>query len=195
MALRLITPPAEEPVTLAEAKAHLRLEHSLDDDYVASLIRGARQYVEEVTWRALVTQTWELVLDGFPGWRTREILLPKGEVQSVTSVLYDDVNGVEQTFAPTEYVLGASPARLVLTPEGSWPNGWYGREDVGSVRVRFVAGYGSANAVPRPLKQACLMLVSQMYEHRTPEVVGTIVSEVRLSFDALISPYRLSRVL
>ncbi len=73
MPAQLITPPVAEPVTLADAKAHLRLDTALDDDYVKSLITMARQYIEEVCWRGLVTQTWELTLDSFQGEDTLEL--------------------------------------------------------------------------------------------------------------------------
>src|SRR5262249_39302763 len=64
---RLITPPTGEPLTLAEAKAHLRLDVADDDTYVNTLITAARQYTEEVCWRGILAQTWELVLPGFLG--------------------------------------------------------------------------------------------------------------------------------
>jgi hypothetical protein len=67
MPIRLVTAPASEPVTLAEAKAHLRLDTSLDDAFVASIIVAARQYIERVCWRGLLLQTWELTLGGFRG--------------------------------------------------------------------------------------------------------------------------------
>jgi len=192
MGLRLITPPAEEPVTLAEAKAQLRLEHALDDTTVTALISTARQYVELATWRALVTQTWELSLDGFPVWSVtcpREIQLPKGDVQSVTSVKYDDPAGVEQTFPASSYIVdGYPPARVVLKRVANWPATNF---EALSVRVRYVAGYGAASAVPGPLKQATLLLVSQMYEHRVPEVTAAVIGQVQFSFDALLAPYRL----
>ncbi len=73
MTAQLITPPAAEPVTLAEAKTHLRLETALDDAYVTALITTARKYIEEVCWRGLVTQTWELVLESFQGEDTLEL--------------------------------------------------------------------------------------------------------------------------
>lgn len=191
MLTRLITPPAVEPVTLAEAKAHLRLEHSLDDAYVTTLIQAARQYVEKVCWRGLVTQTWELVIDEFPA--SDYIELPKGELQSITSVSYVDANGVTQTFANTDYEADTVtvPGRIMLKYLMSWPSG--ARSVWNAVRIQYVVGWADAAAVPAPIKQAILLLVSQMYEHRTPEVVGTIMAAVSFSFGALLAPYRLAR--
>lgn len=180
---RLVTAPAEEPVTLAEAKAHLRLEHNEDDVYVESLITAARQYVEQICWRRVVTQEWELVLGGFPG--ADEISLAKEDLKSVESVQYVDANGDEQTLSPDVYAVDAvsEPGRVVLAPGQSWP-ATAERED--AVRVRFKAG------CPRPVAQAILLLVSQMYEHRTPEVHGAL-AQVHFAVDALLAPYRVVR--
>lgn len=180
MLTRLITPPAEEPVTLAEAKAHLRLEHDLDDAYVTQLIVAARQYVEKICWRALVSQTWELVLNEFPV--SDYIELPKGELRSITSVTYVDANGATQTWDAANYEVDSVtiPGRIRLGYLLSWPSG--SRTVWNAVTIRYVVGWANAAAVPAPIKQAVLLLVSQLYEHRTPEVLGTIVSPVAFSF-------------
>ncbi len=188
MSLTLITPPVTEPVTVDEAKAHLRLEHALDDTFVGKLITAARQHVETVCWRALLPQTWELRLDEFPAGR--EISLAMGRVRSVTSLKYDDSNDAEQTVSPTDYIVdGAVPARLVLRRVASWPgtNG-----EANCVRVRYEAGYTDAADVPQSIKHGILLLISQMYEHRTPEVVGTIVSPVKFAFESLVLPHSLA---
>lgn len=193
MALKLTSPPASEPVTLAEAKAHLRLEHPLDDVTVTSLIVAAREYVEEYLWRALISQTWDLTIDAFPVFGG-DIPLAKGDVQSVTHVRYDDPAGVEQTLASSKYIVdGYPPPRLVLRrAETGWPET---TEDALAVRIRFVAGYGAtAAAVPQAIKQAILLLVSQLYEHRTPEVTGAVIGQVKFAFEALLSPYRLNEI-
>jgi uncharacterized phiE125 gp8 family phage protein len=194
VALKLITPPASEPVTRVEAKDHLRLETTADDTTVDNLIVAARQFVEEFLWRVLITQTWELTLDDFPTdhvrWSTTEIRLPCGDVQSVVSVKYDDESGNEQTFSALNYIVdGYPPARLVLKRAATWPNT---SGEILAVRVRFIAGYGLAAAVPQPIKQAMLLLISQMYELRTPEVTAAVISSVKFSFEALLSPYRLA---
>jgi uncharacterized phiE125 gp8 family phage protein len=188
--LRLTTAPASEPVTLAEAKAHLRIEHTLDDTYIEVLIAAARQHVEAHCWRGLITQTWELVLEQFPD-DTIGVVLPKGRVASITSVKYIDTDGVEQTCAADVYDLDndSEPSRLLLAYDQDWPST---RDQWDAVRIRYVVGTDAAN-VPAAVKQAVLMLVSQMYEHRTPEVVGTIVSPVKFAVDALLAPHRLAR--
>ena len=190
MALKLITGPASEPVTLAEAKRQLRLEEAHDDDDINRRIISAREHLEDVVlWRALITQTWELTLDDFPDgdW---EIRLPKGDVQSVTSVKYDDVNGAEATFANSNYIVdGYPPARIVLKRAAAWPET---SGEVLAVRIRFVAGMATGAAgLPASLKEAALMLVAQMNEHRVPTVTGAVLSEVGFAVDALCSGYSL----
>lgn len=187
MILRLASTPAVEPVSIEEAKAHLRLESDEDDDYVETLIQGAREVTEKSLGRGLVTQTWELTLDEFPD--EEEIELPKGALASVTSVQYLDANGVLQTLATTEYEVDSKsePGKVRLAYAKSWPTT---RERWNAVRVTYVVGTAAA-AVPKPIYQAMLLLISQAYEHRTPEVTGTIVSKVEFSFSALLAPYRI----
>ncbi len=175
-------------MTLAEAKTHLRLEHGMDDAYLTGItIPAARAHIEEVCWRGLVTQTWELVLDEFPD--ADEVKLPYGNLASVTSVSYVDDDGATQTLATTEYVTdtASEPGRILLAYDKSWPTT---RAQWDAVVIRYVVGWAVAS-VPAPIKHAALLLISQMYEHRTPEVAGTIVSEVRFAVDALLGPYRL----
>ncbi|MEK7178543.1 MAG: head-tail connector protein [Patescibacteria group bacterium] len=196
MPLQLITPPALEPVSLAEANAHLRLETSVDDAAVISLIIAARHHVEQMCWRGLVTQTWELVATGFPFDSCSPIAqqgfeLSMGNLSSVASLKYIDPNGVEQTMPSADYAADAVavPGRLRLAYGKSWPS--Y-RQQWDAVRIRYAVGW-APGAVPQPIKQAMLLLISQMYEHRTPEVTGTIVSAVSFAVEALLGPYRLVR--
>src|SRR5262245_51885551 len=120
MALRLISGPTVEPITLTEAKAHLRVDHTADDTLIAMYIAAARTDCEEWTARAFVAQTWELVLDEFPD---DEILLPRPPLQSVESIKYDDADGLEQTLATTEYAVDdASQPGWVVPVTTGWPS-------------------------------------------------------------------------
>lgn len=163
MPTRLITAPLEEPVTLAQAKAHLRKTTSEEDAQIMAKIFAAREHAETFTRRALVTQTWELLLDRFPSGR--EIELPFPPLQSVTSVKYLDTNAAEQTFAAASYHVDAAstPGRVVLASTASWPST---AERPNAVTVRFVAGYGGMAAVPFTMKAAILLLVGHLFEHR-----------------------------
>lgn len=184
--------PAVEPVTIAEAKEHLRLETSDDDAYVDSLITAARVYTEGAIGRRLNNQTWQLILPAFPG--RDHITLPGTPLVSVTSVAYLDADGNSQTLSSsTDYEVDTSSrrGRVILRVNKDWPS-TYGRWN--DVTVTYVCGYGAtATAVPEPLRQAIKLLVAQMYEHRVPEVTGSIVSKVQFAYDALISLYRMER--
>lgn len=201
MPIRIVTPPSAEPVSLSEAKAQLRLEHTADDAFVGTLIKSAREYVEQVCWCGLVTQTVELVMNSFPDWcypsqgsfvGGSKFELPFGRLVSVTSVKYIDVNGVEQTMSPADYSVDnvSAPGRIYLGYNKTWPST---RAQWDAVRVQYIVGTDD-ETVPASLKQAMLLLISQMYEHRTPEITGTIIAAVQFSFDALIQPHRLVRI-
>jgi uncharacterized phiE125 gp8 family phage protein len=184
---QLVTPPATEPVTLNEAKEHLRIEHDVDDAFISTLITVAREYVEKIAWRGFIDQTWELTLREFPIFDY--ITLPKGPVRSVTSVQYLDPSGVLQTLATSVYEVDTKSkfGRVILKEGQSWP-GYLRRWN--SVTVQYVVGYTN---LPKGIVHAIKLLIAQMYEHRTPEVTGTIVAAVRMSFDALLAPYRAQR--
>lgn len=203
MGLRLITPPAEEPVSLDEAKAHLRITGNAEDTILALYIAAARQWIDgRDGWlgRAILTQTWELVLDEFPA---SEIRLPFGPVQQVSSVKYDDAGGIEQTIDPGDYTLDATSSLPWILPAISWPATL---DAINSVRVQFVAGYPSAADVPAPIRAAILLLVkdlygtagSQLVRSETVEGVGSVSysdPEVGSRFlqgavANLLSPYR-----
>jgi uncharacterized phiE125 gp8 family phage protein len=179
MGLRPITPPSVEPVTLAEAKLHLRVDHTDDDTLIGLYIEGARQFTEKFTARALVTQTWELVIDQFP---LSEIMIPLPPLQSVTSIKYDAPNGVEQTLATTGYdVDTASQPGWVVPATSGWPSTI---DAINAVRIQFVAGYSPTTDsppdlvanIPSNLKTAILLHAANLYANRESVVVGTISS-------------------
>lgn len=203
MPIRVVTPPASEPVTLVEAKAHLRIEHTLDDTYITSIIKAAREYVEQVCWRGWVTQSVELKMNRFPdevclgsesynfSVPVSKFELPFGKLATLTSVKYLDTAGVEQTMSPSDYSVDDSsiPAKVYRGYGKSWPNTlpqW------DAVRVLYDVGQ-VVNLIPTAVKQAILLLISQMYEFRTSELTGTIVSPVQFAFSSLIQPFRLVR--
>ena len=102
MSLFLVTAPTKEPVSLADAKTHLRVDVDDENDLIASLIVAAREYVETFTHRALVTQTWDLKLDQFP-CRGEAIWLPKPPASSVTSITYTATDGTSTTWSSALY--------------------------------------------------------------------------------------------
>ncbi len=197
MALRLITPPAIEPVTLVEAKAHCRVDHTEDDARILAYIAAARNDCEEWTARAFVTQTWELVVDEFPN---NEIMIPKPPLQSITSIKYDDGDGVETTLGTTEYEVDAvsQPGWVVPVTTG-WPSSTW--EGINAVRIQFVAGYAPTNDspedlasnVPASIKHAILLQVGQYYDNREDIVVGTVINKLPVGgVEALLRMYRVA---
>ena len=172
--LRLVTPPASAPVTLAEAKAFLRLDHDAEDDAIARMVAAAVEALDGrhgFLGRALEASTWELTLDRFP---CAELQLPLGPVVSVESVKYTDTAGAEATVSAGDYEVDATPTFLGwIVPTGAWPATM---ETVNAVRVRFVAGQGT----PEPVKQAILDMVANRYDRRgeakmlTPGVVSDL---------------------
>jgi len=192
MRATIVTPPALEPVTIGEAKAHLRLDSAVgpEDDLVSRLISAAREHVEAVTRRALITQTWDVFSEDWPCGEVLEI--PKAPLQSVTSVTYTDYLGAVATFAATEYGVdtAGAPGRVVLGYGKYWPTTVTLRE-YSPIAVRFVAGYGATTAsVPQPIRHAVLLLVSHWFENREPNVIGASVAPLPLAVDALLAPYR-----
>ncbi len=182
MSLRRIIAPADLPITLDEVRDHIRWEPTADDDaLIVQYMRSAVRHfdgAEGMLNRALVTQTWELKLDGFPaaefpsstGIRTREIHIPLPPLQSITSVQYIDTGGVTQTLAVSKYkVLNLnSPTRAgrIETAFGeTWPSTRHERE---SVIVTFVAGYGARNAVPEHIRHLLLFTIQDAYDGRAP---------------------------
>lgn len=198
--LTLFTAPVSEPLTLGEVRSHLRIDGAEDDVLLLSLIRAARQHVEEMSSRALLTQTWELTLDYFPGYRASAdcwdsplsaITLPRPILQSVSSVKYVDTNGTLQTLAITDYqVLSKSePARIVPAYGLYWPPTRYQPE---AVTVRYIAGWTTAALVPQPIKQAMLLLIGHWFENREAvSLERSVAIVVPMAVGALLFPYKI----
>lgn len=190
MWLLLATPASDQPVSLAEAKAHLRVTNSAEDDMITGLVAAATAHLEGrngILGRALLTQTWEMRIDAFPTRAGGRIELPFPPLQSVAWIKYLDSNGTEQTIDPALYSVDAQHMVGRVRPAygQSWPATL---ADDGAVRIRFVAGYGTAAAVPQALKQAILLLVGHWWMNR--EAVGQAGGPQALAVEALTSPYR-----
>lgn len=157
----LITAPASEPITVAEVKAHGRIDTDQDDGYLADLIVGARKEAEEHTNRALLTQTWEWVADAFPSC----IELAHCPIASITSIKYLDDAGVEQTLAAADYRadLESEPARIVPAFGKAWPST---QGVINALRVRFVAGWATRSAVPASIRHKLKVLCLDRYDRR-----------------------------
>lgn len=190
MNLVLSTAPSGEPVTLTEAKAWLRVDEddTAEDVLILGLVQAARSYVENFTRRSLLTQTWQLSLDAFP-CNSREIVLPRPPLASVTSIAYIDADGASQTFASAGYHVDtrSEPGRVVLDEDYDWPD-----TDCrpNAVTVTYVAGYGSSSAVPRGLKTGIGWLVAHWFRNREHVNIGNIVNQIPDTTDALLWQFR-----
>jgi uncharacterized phiE125 gp8 family phage protein len=203
MPLQLITPAAEEPVSLAEAKLHLRVESADDDALIGALISAARQAAETLTGRQFVTARWKLVLDSFPGpslmgvpaglpfsLPAHAILLPKCPVQSVFAIRYLDMSGTTQTMPRADYTADTAcePARVTPVFGSAWP---VSLPQIGAVTLVFAAGYGDAASVPAGIKSWIKLRVGSLYAHREEVALLTSGKIESLSFiDGLLDPYR-----
>jgi uncharacterized phiE125 gp8 family phage protein len=165
MILTLVTPPAVEPVTLDEAKLHLRIDGDDEDDLISASLTAAREMCELEARRAFTTQTWELALECWP--KDDQIVLPRPPLQSVTSIKYLDWQGVETTINSADYIVdtASKPGRVWLAYGKCWPSATL--RPGPAIRVRYVAGYGAvADDVPQRYRQAILLLLGHYYENR-----------------------------
>lgn len=188
MIATMVAGPALEPVNIYDAKTHLRVTTDTDDAYITGLITTARQYVEQISGRKLITQTWELRLDQ---WPDDAIVLPFGSLQSVTSVTYTDTDGTEYILSTDDYSVDTSSplGRIVLDSDASWPA--VSLAENLPIVIRFVCGYGdNPGDVPGPLVQAVKFGVADLYENRESVVVGVPVASLPI-VQQLIAPYRL----
>jgi uncharacterized phiE125 gp8 family phage protein len=183
MSLQLLTPPASEPVSLADAKAHLKLDTSDEDALVQTLITAARARAEWHTGRALVTQSWRLSLDDWPHDEVVELPLPP--LVSVEQVAVIDGAGIRTVLAPADFSVDPAsvPGRVMFTHR---PVSLRRRD---GLQVSFTAGYGDAGAVPASIKQAILEIVADLYAHR-----GDDDDPVGRSGQTLLAPFRIFKL-
>ncbi len=195
MALAVDTAATGYPVTLEEAKRHLRVDYAEEDALITTLIGAATEQVEMFTRRQYMKATWTLKLDDW--WdRDDDVLeLPRPPLLSVSSIKYDDGDGVEQTWAATNYdvytTASGSPFGGVALGYGDSFPSLYSHEQV--VTVTFVAGYSSSAtlatqraAVPDRAKAAVLLLLGHWYENREATVTGTIITQIPQGVRALL---------
>jgi uncharacterized phiE125 gp8 family phage protein len=201
--MQLITPPAGEPISLAEAKLHLRVDFDDDDSLIQVLISAARQAAETLTNRQLVTARWRMVLDSFPGPSLmgvpagqtftipgHAVLLSKSPVISVVEIRYLDMAGVWQVMPAANYTVDCAcePARITPVFGQIWP---IALPQIGAVSVIFDAGYGDALAVPEGIKTWIKLRLGSLYVHREEVASMTRGRIDPLPFiDGLLDPYK-----
>jgi len=186
-ALIVDTAPAVTPLTVAEAKTHLRVEHAEDDDYISDLIDVAVARVDATgsLGRAMITQTWAQWVPQSPGW----VRLELGPFQSLSSVKYYDSDGALQTATLSDYETRLDGDRVWCKPKDgfAWPTAAT-RDD--AIKITYVAGFGDATSdVPAGIRHALLMLIAHWYESREG-VAGERAVAVPLGVEALIGDER-----
>lgn len=160
---RLVTPPTVEPVTVAEAKTHVRVDHAASDGEIARMISSAREVCEQWTRRAFLTQTWEI------SWEYGDVpstvfRLPRRPVQAVSQVATYDAAGVETVWGASNYALDDDTFRVKLA--SAWPSG---TREVRPIVLTYVAGYGDeATDVPDAIRDAVLEVVRAQFERESP---------------------------
>ena len=182
----LLTAPAVEPLSLAETKTFLRVEHGDDDAVIAALIAGARIHVETQTRRALITQSWRRSLDCWP--HNGRIDVRPAPLQTLDAARVYDPEGVAHDVDLQAFVLDSVNSLLAFAP---WALPEPGRIAAG-IALDVTVGYGDAAAdVPEPLRLAVRILVSHWYENRGLVTTGPNFSPLPETVAALLSPYRM----
>lgn len=191
MALVLTSGPAIEPVTVTEAKAHLRVDGTAEDVLISSLILTSRLHLEASLDLALITQSWTLVMDRWA--RGSDIEIPMSPLLSINAVRVKKADGSFTVVPATSYVvdIASRPARLVwnatVKPDPGVP--------ANGIEIDFTAGFGAtANLVPAPLRHALLLLTAHWYEYRDPIEIGSQSARVPAAISDLIQPFRKIRL-
>jgi len=196
MAETVVTaPPQLEPISLSEARLHLRIDsdNTADDALIAVLITAAREQAEHETGRRLITQTREMTLDAFPcSGEAIRLHTDCVKAQSIESITYLDTSSVWQTMSADDYGIDphSLPGYVFEAEDANWPLDV--SDSANAVRVKVVCGYGdAATDVPDAVRQWMLMQIGAMYAQRESIVLGMSVSEVPMRFvDRLLDPYR-----
>ena len=174
--------PGVEPLTTAEAKTYMRVDHSEEDSLIDRMVKAGRQHYVEFTHRALINTTYTLKLDAFPV----EIRPPRSPLSAVTSITHIDCDGNSQTVATSVYDVDTDtePGRIFLKFNQSWPDT---RQINNAVTVTFVAGYGTAtSSLPETGRSAVSMLALHFFDLREPVITGRTATKIPMSIESLL---------
>ena len=197
MKTALKTAPTLYPISMKEVKDHLRiiLGNTDEDDYLKRLIKSGVNYAQLFLRRRLITQTWYYYPDDFPAGDV--IVIPYGQLQSMTSLKYSDTDGTESTMTASEYIVDIKqdPGRIVLAYGESWPTDTLYPSN--PITIEYVCGYGLTSAdVPEEIKQAILLFISDLYENREAVFIGQGFTLTKTgAIDQLLWPYRIHKVI
>lgn len=182
MIYSIATAPTTEPVSIADAKMHIRAitgDTTEDAAIITPLITAAREYCENITGRALAAQT----IEAFPNRFESVIELPRPPLVSITSIKYTDDAGTETTMSATNYLADKVGGRVAIKEIPSFTPAL-----VNPIKITYSAGYTTA---PKLLRQAMLLLIGHWYSNREAVVVGAFASvEVKMAVDAMLKQYK-----
>ena len=187
--------PVVEPVTITDAKAHLRVDTDADNTYIMGLVAAARAWVEEYLDRSLVHTQWTMRLDGFPPNGLDNLELPRppmatASAVSAVAITYTTETGAVVVFPSHEYrvVRNSTPGAISPLYEQAWP---VHRRDDNSVTITWWGGYGEdGRSVPTQIRHAMLMLVAHWDDRRESVVTGTVSKEIEFGVKSLLDSCR-----
>lgn len=200
MKLVCTTQPLSEPIELIDVQGQIRADDlSAEASTIAIFIQAVRERAEQITRRALVTQSWELTLDCFP---YGPVALPLPPLQTVDSIKYINTDGVEQTLNPALYrvLLGGEPGLVQPVYGTSWPTTL---NDLETVKIKFTCGYGPIAPaetlnIPKAIIQWMTLQVANLYENRESQGVAmgrsTVFNLDATLCDGLLESYRITRL-
>lgn len=183
--LRLTTPPSAEPISVADLKAHLRIDDTDSDSYLATIAAAARSAVESFLQSTILETTWTWTLETFPA----QLLLPKGPLLTTTGLQIDYVDdlGASQTLSSSSYRVSLGPIGRIEPGYGlTWPST---RAQMDAVTVTWKSGYPSITNVPPEIIHAIRLMAGDLYENRENTVVGVSAMELPVSARNLLMPH------
>lgn len=184
----LLAGPAQEPVSLAEAKAFLKVDDSAEDGLITTLIGAARLHIEGVTGRALLAQDWRMVRDAWPD--NRYVRLPVGPLINVIGITAYDDAGIGHAVPLAQFL--REPEALVLPASVA---GMPALRERQGLEIDYRAGFGpDPEDVPQDISQALLVLLGYWFEHRDAVIVAGSGAVVPSGFDRLVAGYKRVRL-
>jgi len=186
-AFKVVTAATENPITLTEAKTHLKVDTTADDTFITNLIKSATSSAQEYTNRFFIQTTIQQVGDK---WEDISNLF-KSPVLSVTNIKYVDPDGTLQTLNTDIYFLDDvnKPARIGLKPNQSYPQII---NRLNAVQVNYIVGLAAGpDEVDEGIRQALLLTIGNWYQNRQAVVTGTIATELPMNAKFLLDQYKI----
>ena len=185
-AYKITVPATVFPITLAEAKQHLKVDFTDEDTLIDIYIKGATEYVEEHTGRALLPQTIQHVMNCFPESTSKNpnavLYLYRPPVRTLNNLDYVDFEGNNQNYNIIDDIvldITSEPAQVARTGGNAWATT---AQQPGAVKLTYISGYNDAANVPSPIRAAILLLIGELYERREnfvksmPDAVGYLLA-------------------